>query len=67
MFGLFGNLIWNEQFPFKSPDHWIFVEWIWILLLCVVTAAPYENRWQRFTADKETGFTVEMHMLIEFD
>ncbi len=34
---------------------------------CVLTAALSENRLWRFTANQETGFTVEMRMLIEFD
>ncbi len=32
------------------------------LRLCVLTAAPFENRWWRFTANHRAGFTDEMRM-----
>ncbi len=37
------------------------------LRLCVLTAAPSESRWWRFTANHGTGFTEEMRMIIAFD
>ncbi len=37
------------------------------LRLCVLNAAPFENRWWRLTANQETGFTDEMRMHIAWD
>ncbi len=37
------------------------------LRLCVLNAAPFENRWWRFTANQGAGFTDEMRMHIAWD
>ncbi len=37
------------------------------LRLCVLNAAPFENRWWRLTANQGTGFTDEMRMHIAWD
>ncbi len=37
------------------------------LRLCVLNAAPFENRWWRLTANQRTGFTDEMRMHIAWD
>ncbi len=37
------------------------------LQLRVLNAAPFENRWWRFTANQGTGFTDEMRMHIAWD
>ncbi len=37
------------------------------LRLCVLNAAPFENRWWRLTANQGAGFTDEMRMHIAWD
>ncbi len=49
-----------------KPVSWLAVN-LHQLRLRVLTVAPSENRWWRFTANQETGFTAEMRMLVEFD
>ncbi len=64
--GHFMRFLWSDSYPIlkrpgvNSPQNTF--EMDINLMLCVLTAAPFENRWWRFTTNQGSGFTDEMHI-----